>query len=42
MQQLRDEFLQLRNNDAKFCKQYEANSEGFQKWLDDNQIGSDD
>ena len=42
MQQLRDEFYQLHNDDAIFAGLYEATSDGFQAWLDDYQLGSDD
>jgi len=41
-QQLRDEFLQLRYDDHAFHDLYPATQEGFQAWLDDYQIGSDD
>jgi len=39
-QQARDEFLQLRNDDAIFAETYDA--EDFQAWLDDYCIGLDD
>jgi hypothetical protein len=42
MQQLRDEFLQLRYDDELFAEQYDATQEGFQAWLDDQCLGSDD
>ena len=42
MQQLRDEFLQLRFDDAQFAETYENTSEDFQAWLDDYCLGSDD
>jgi hypothetical protein len=40
MQELRDEFYQLRNDDPIFSDLYDAND--FQNWLNDYCIGSDD
>jgi len=42
IQELRDEFLQLRYDDEKFSEQYDATQEDFQAWLDDQCLGSDD
>lgn len=42
MQELRDEFFQLRYDDEVFAAQYDATAEDFQAWLDDYCLGSDD
>lgn len=41
-QQARDEFLQLRYDDAVFADTYDATQDDFQAWLDDYCIGLDD
>ena len=42
MQQLRDEFYQLRNDDSIFADLYDSTNNGFQAWLDDYCLGSED
>lgn len=41
MNQLKDEFLQLRYDDEKFAEQYDNTAEDFQAWIYEHCIGSE-